>query len=134
MNSLAPDLQAAVRYAASLLRQGFGKPEIIVYTQRRFPETDSNELMANLFPIAFGKKPEPVTQESKTRRLVEHCGHCPEDYAKWVKRFPEDDDVSYQARLEKAADVGMEGMEDEELTPLGLARKRIVFLEIGGDM
>lgn len=72
-----------------------------------------------------------MAKKSHTRRLVEHCGHCPEDYVKWVKRFPEDSDESYQARLEKAADVGMEGMEDEELTPVGMARKRIVFLEIG---
>lgn len=59
----------------------------------------------------------------------EHCGHCPEDFAKWVKRFPEDDDASYQARLEKAANVGFEGLEDEELTPAGIARKRAVYRE-----
>jgi hypothetical protein len=63
------------------------------------------------------------------RRHVEHCGHCPEDFVKWVKRFPEDDDASYQARLEKAADVGFEGLEDEELTPAGLQRKRAVWRE-----
>lgn len=65
---------------------------------------------------------------TKTNLLIEHCGHCPEDYARWVRRFPEESEETHKLRLEKAARDGLENMKDDELTPVGQAQKRKMFL------
>lgn len=55
------------------------------------------------------------------------------DYRKLVRRFPGDDDASFEARAARAGDLGIEDMEDGDLTPAGLKAKAEAVREIGGD-